>query len=135
MRQWITLVEAYLSTVEVESEYGGKKFHVEVFKNPSRMEFMKALRNLDYKIARGNLYPDGTLLVCFEEEVEHYALDDAIGGSGDFTRLFLNATGVTFYGDDFYNPPRTTAQDGIVEIKAAKALQRIYGREFEVRED
>jgi hypothetical protein len=129
------LAEAYLTTAEIEADHTGASFPVEVFKNPSRAEFMKAIRTADFRTARGNLYDDGTLLVFYLEEAEHHAVDSAIGGSGNFTRLFLNPTGVTFYGSDFDDPPLYTVANALEIIENAPALQRIYGKDFEVRED
>jgi hypothetical protein len=134
------LREAYLTTAKIDSGYQGKTFPVEIFQNPSRTEFAKAIRKADFRVARGNLYPDGTLLVCYVEEAEHHAIDDAMRGTGDFgtgnfERLFLNPTGVTFYGDDHDDPPRSTIEQFAEELKSSPALRRIYGRQFDVRED
>ncbi len=50
MRKWLNILEeAYWETLDVECDYGGKHV-VEVFKNPSRVEFLKLIRKTEFEI-------------------------------------------------------------------------------------
>lgn len=127
------IVETYLTTIQIEGDYTGAKFPVEVFKNPSRKDFLKGLNDTNFHCARGNLYPDGTLLVFYEEEAEHYPVSYALGKGEEFIRLFLKKDRVIFYSIEFDDElSDMTVEEAIEMFRAAPALQRIYGRNFEV---
>lgn len=134
MNNWINiLTESYWETLDVECDYGGRHI-VEVFKNPSRLEFNRLMRKSEHGSLRASLYADGTLLVWEGTSVQHHDLDAAITKQvADFVpqhyiRLFLDATGVSMH-----ESPDDDAQKMEEEAITSKpTLKRIFGSDFEI---
>lgn len=132
MRQWIDLFEKYLGTFDVLCDYGEKVKGVEVFQNPGRTEVNKLMRQSEHGALRASLYPerDDLLLVWIGDRVQHHDLDAAVfnGEENYYIRLFFDASGVSAHGS-----PEDEVQDMEDEtIKSSPAMQRIFGKTFEV---
>lgn len=135
MRKWLNILnEAYWNTLDVTTDYGAKHI-VEVFKNPNRLEFHKLLRQSSEGSLRATLYGND-LLVWEGTSVQHHDLDHAIQeqissfgkAGGYYIRLFLDASGVSMHA----SPDEKTFEEEEKFVQNSRALQRIYGKDFEV---
>lgn len=130
MRSVVNLLEKYLGTPVVETEWG-QKLSVEVFENPSKREFAHLLSESEYASVRGSLYPEtDTLLVWVGDNVQHHDMDHALYGEGSryYIRMFFDRSGLSMHG----SPEEDVAEMEERTVHESPAVRRIMGKDFEI---